>query len=203
LLYDSEDISSFANADIIPYKLREQTVYFESEAFRHMGALPHARNIGFITPSFYRKQTRTLDEMFATVPENLTTTYYLVPAEDRRLAFLSKFHGPAFMKIWTWLISALGYEKYKEHDFKGFSANMWIAPRPFVVKYVHVMKRAIYLCDNAPKEIHALLYSDPHYNGSIKDKCMEKFGIPHYPFHPFIMENIICFTTYLNDNGLF
>jgi len=43
--------------------------------------------------------------------------------------------------------------------------------------------------------IKELLYSDTHYNGSVKHKMLTKFGIPHYPFHPFILENLACFLT--------
>jgi hypothetical protein len=45
-----------------------------------------------------------------------------------------------------------------------------------------------------PENIKEMLYSDPNYNGSIKHLCMEKFGIPHYPFHPFILENLILYS---------
>jgi hypothetical protein len=77
---------------------------------------------------------------------------------------------------------------------------MWIANKQFVEKFLKTAKQAIYLCENAPENIKEMLYSDPNYNGSIKHLCMEKFGIPHYPFHPFILENLICLLSHIENN---
>ena len=123
-------------------------------------------------------------------------------AEDRRLEFLTKFHGENFLKIWHWLIKELGYSEYYDKDFKGFSANMWVANRKFTKRFIKIAKRAMKLCEDAPPEMKALLYRDPNYNGSIKRLCFEKFGIPHYPFHPFIIENLVCFLTHLQNKGV-
>ena len=202
LLYNNEDISKFSHPNVVPYKIHNQTVFFESEAFRSINDLPKANNIGFITPSFFRKQQRTLDDIFETTGDTLASTFPLVEAEENRLAFLSKIHGPNFLIIWKWLITELGYAEYVEMDFKGFSANMWIANRDFVQRFLVVIKRAIYICENAPDKMKTLLYSDSHYNGSIKHHCLEKFGVPHYPFHPFIMENLPCFLSHLDNHNL-
>jgi hypothetical protein len=198
LLYNDEDISAFRHSQVIPLKINAQNEYFESQAFREIGLLPDVENIGFITPSFFRKQKLTLDELLLKVGGGrLQKTIGLVEAEDNRLAFLTKFHGENFIKIWRWLISELGYKDHVNDDFKGFAANMWISNKEFVVNFIRVARRAMDLCDNAPPHIKELLYSDTHYNGSVKHKMLAKFGIPHYPFHPFILENLACFMAHL------
>jgi len=203
LLYNNEDISNFQYPNIVPYKIYNQTVFFESEAYRKMEDLPNVANIGFITPSFFRKQNRSFNEVFKEIgDEPLRQTLGLVEAQENRLAFLTKFHGENFIIIWKWLIVELGYPEYINIDFKGFSANMWVANRNFVLRFLVVVKRAIHICENAPDKMKKLLYSDSHYNGSIKHLCMEKFGVPHYPFHPFILENLPCFLSHLDRVGL-
>jgi len=203
LLYSNEDITNIKHPNIIPYKIHNQTVFFESEAYRNMDDLPNTPNIGFITPAFFRKQQRTLNDIFEIIGTKLLhQTFPLLEAETNRLAFLSKYHGENFIIIWKWLIVELGYPEYIDVDFKGFAANMWIANRNFVKRFLVVVKRAIYVCENAPDTIKKLLYSDSQYNGSIKHLCMEKFGVPHYPFHPFILENLPCFLSHLDRNGL-
>jgi hypothetical protein len=198
LLYNDEDISKFRHPQIIPLKINVQNEYFESQAFREIDKLVDVKNIGFITPAFFRKQELTLDELFLKIgSERLEKTVGLVKAEDNRLAFLTKFHGENFIKIWRWLIAELGYKNHVNDDFKGFSANMWISNREFVLNFIKVARQAMDLCDNAPADIKKLLYSDTHYNGSVKHKMMEKFGVPHYPFHPFILENLACFLAHL------
>jgi hypothetical protein len=198
LLYNDEDISAFTHRQVIPLQIKAQNEYFESQAFREIGVLPDVENIGFITPSFFRKQKLTLDELFLKVGNGpLHRTLGLVEAEDNRLAFLTKFHGENFITIWRWLISELGYKDHINTDFKGFAANTWVSNRAFVVNFIKVARRAMDLCDNAPPHIKELLYSDTHYNGSVKHKMQAKFGIPHYPFHPFILENLACFLAHL------
>jgi len=198
LLYNDEDISAFKHPQVIPLKIKTQNMYFESQAFREIGVLPDVKNIGFITPSFFRKQKLTLDELLLNIGEGrLQKTVGLVEAEFNRLAFLTKFHGENFIKIWRWLIVELGYKDHVNSDFKGFSANMWVSNREFVLNFIKVARRAMDLCDNAPADIKEMLYSDTHYNGSVKHKMMEKFGVPHYPFHPFILENLVCFLAHL------
>jgi hypothetical protein len=202
LLYNDEDISRFSHPQIIPLKIKTQNEFFESEAFREITTLPDVKNIGFITPAFFRKQKLTLDELFIKIGSNrLPHTIGLVEAEENRLAFLTKFHGENFIKIWRWLITELGYSAHINDDFKGFSANMWVSNREFVHNFIKVARKAMDLCENAPNHIKELLYSDTHYNGSIKHKCLEKFGVPHYPFHPFIIENLPCFLAHLDQKN--
>jgi hypothetical protein len=203
LLYNNEDITRFNHPDIIPYKLN-QTLYFESQAFDEIMHLPNVTNIGFITPSFFRKQKLSLEQVFEHCNKGLLqSTVFLLDSTSNRIEFATKYHGPAFKTIWTWLINELGYKKYSNDDFKGANSNMWVARREFVVKFLHEAKRAIFLCNNAPEHIKVLLFSDSRYDGQAKNQMMQKFGIPHYPFHPFILENLIAFYTYLDDIGKF
>jgi hypothetical protein len=204
LLYNDEDISQYQHPDVIPYKIVNQTVYFESQAFAEITNLPDATNIGFITPSFLKKQKLTIKQVFdKSNKAELKSTYFLVDGPDNRIQAMTKFHGPTFKKIWNWLLSELGYQEYVDADFFGGSSNMWIARREFVEKFLDKLKQAILICDNAPEEMRKLLYSDPRYEGNIKHLMFKKFGIPHYPYHPFIMENLIALFTYLDNINKF
>ncbi len=203
LLYNNEDISQFNHPDIIPYKMK-QTVYFESHAFDEITHLPHVTNIGFITPSFFKKQELSLEQLFEHCnKEHLKSTYFLLDGPGNRIESMTKFHGPPFKTIWTWLINELGYKEFSNADFRGGSSNMWVARKEFVEKFLYQVKRAVFLCNNAPEHIKVLLYSDPHYEGGAKNQMMQKFGLTHYPFHPFIFENLIAFFTYLDNINKF
>ena len=74
-------------------------------------------------------------------------------------------------------------------------ANMWLTRRDIAFDAIRFVRKGIELLESAPEHIRTLLYSNPNYGGQLTTEILlKKFGIPHYPYHPFLLERlIICF----------
>ena len=56
LFYYNEDITQFIHPQITPIKLSEtDKVYFEYRGFSQIKSVPDVDNIGFLSPSFFKK----------------------------------------------------------------------------------------------------------------------------------------------------
>ena len=203
LLYSREDISRFQHEDVIPLKL-DQGPYLESEAFRMLSYsdLPKCDAIGFITP-------KSFDNLLLSNNFELFMKYTL-QVEIKEITSVFDFdaytlehgvtsHGETFRQIWNYVSEKLSYKvDYAFKDVPVFFRNAWVGPRSQVIGFLYFAKEAIRIMDTAP-EIQDLLYSDPSYaEGKMsKADCIAKFGVPHYTYHPFIMEMIICLYKYM------
>jgi hypothetical protein len=167
--------------------------------------LPDVDNIGFVTPKFLRHvlQSQTISSYLKSLRVNVGVIRKLSNA-GVNLTQAVAFHGQTFQTLWDWLTSELGYPvgSYNYKQVQVFYHNAWVAKRSFVAEFLDFMKPAFTLCDNAPETFKIALFSNSHYNGALNTKkCREKFGTPHYPFHPFIFERLICFFTFLIQSG--
>jgi len=204
LLYSHEDISRFQHEDIIPLKLN-QGPYLESEAFPMLSYtdLPKCDAIGFITPkSFNNLLISNNFELFMkyTLQVEIKEITSFFNFDGHTLDHGVTSHGERFRKIWNYLSEKLTYKvDYAFREVPVFFRNAWVAPRSQVVGYLYFAKEAIRIMDNAEPEIRDLLYSDPYYaDGKIsKADCLDIFGVPHYTYHPFIMELLICLYKYM------
>lgn len=193
LLYNSEDITAYNHKDIIPFKLN-QTEYFESEAFRMLNEedLPDVENIGFITPSSKFKIPNFSIEKILQLQANPIT--FLWPQQEKCEEHAVKWHGDEFLIIWKYLLDchSISYDIINTYNIS-FS-NLWIAKKTFVIEYLKFAKKTINFLDNSKDEIKNILFSDSKYIGKLTSTGIlkKKFGYNHYPFHPFVMERIIC-----------
>ncbi len=207
LLYSYEDIRGLEHPDILPLKL-EQTPFFESEAFRMIRPedLPQVDNIGFLTPKPLRAVMNRMDlDIYLDFGRNPIKNIIKLYNPNVNLNQAVAWHGTVFGELWDWLTSSMGFPvgSYKYEDVSVFYKNAWIARREFVVEFLKFVKPAFEIVERAPEEWRGKWFSNAHYGGSLLGKgCMEKFGTPHYPFHPFIFERLICFFTYLWERGL-
>jgi hypothetical protein len=193
LLYNDEDISSYIHPDIIPLKLN-QTEYFESEAFRMLNEsdLPHVENIGFITPSSrFKIPNFSIDNILQLQP---TPIIFLWPQQVKCEEHAISYHGPNFLTIWKYLLNCHRISHKVINTYNVKFSNLWIAKRSFVIEYLQFAKKTINYLDNSNAEIKNILFSDSHYPGKLLNTGVleKKFNLSHYPFHPFVMERIIC-----------
>lgn len=203
LLYSYEDISELTHPNIIPLKLK-QSYYFESEAFRMLEKkdLPICDNIGFITPKGLRIALagRSLNEFMDSLNKKITEITPLINVHNT-LEQAAQVHGNNFRIIWDYLSEKIYKGKYTYNEIPIFIRNCWVAPYKTVVDYLDFAKKTFQLIADAPANIQQLLVSDSLYGDSLlREKCLAKFGFPHYPFHPFIFERLICFYKYILKN---
>jgi len=210
LLYRDEDISQFNHPHITPLKVEKASKYYESEIFNQIDIdnLPQTEKIGFITPSVFRKYGKRDLDLFVTQLQNLPNNR-IVPIAYNPNPCPSEAvyaHGQTFVDLWSWIIESLGYSSTTNDKFHVICCNMWIAPRDAFIDYVLLARKAMKNIDNAPQEIKDKFFSDSNYfkwGGKLTPKeCMEKFGVPHYPYHPFLLERLISFFKYIYENKL-
>jgi hypothetical protein len=193
LLYSDEDISYYIHPDIIPLKLN-QTEYFESEAFRMLNEsdLPDVENIGFITPSArFKIPNFSIKKILEINPKPIT---FLFPGSQKCEEHAIRFHGNGFLTIWKYLLDCHSISYDIINTYTGKFSNLWIAKRSFVIEYLNFAKKTIEYLDKSNTEIKNILFSDSKYIGKLLESGLlkKKFNLSHYPFHPFIMERIIC-----------
>jgi hypothetical protein len=200
LLYNNEKIDEYlSDPRIFPLKLEPQGKFFESEAFRmlNMSDIPSEIDyIGFTTPSFFRKSGKRLgDIVVPKSPFSITSCSNMIRSDKSYMHLAMEYHGDTFKTIWDWLISELGYNPVNIHYGSiHIYCNMWVLSRDTFNIFLPIAKKAVKLLDNAPPSIDKLLFMDSTYDGRLsKDKLIELCGVPYYPYHPFIMERLICF----------
>jgi hypothetical protein len=205
LLYSYEDISEIVHRNIIPLKV-DQTFYFESEAFRMLKEkdLPKSDNIGFITPKGLQLAMagRSLVEFMDSLDKKFTEITPLIDVGfTLEQAVIS--HGNNFRLLCDFLSEKLYGKKYDYSGLETFTRNCWVAPYATVVKYLQFAKKSFNIIKDAPESIQSLLVSDSRYGDAAgKKQCLKKFGFPHYPFHPFIFERLICLYKYILNNPI-
>ena len=203
LLFNNEDIEQYKHEHIIPLKL-DQTVYFESEVFRMLSNkdLPDSDNIGFMTVKGIQNILNYKNTNFSNFMQSLQINIQNITRLSNTESNLNRavnYHGKTYSVLWDYLSNELGVQhKYEYSKVITFFNNCWYAPKKIVCGYLLFAKKAFRIFDDCPEDIRNLLFSDSRYDGILKGEgCMKKFGIPHYPFHPFIFERLICLYKYL------
>ena len=207
LLHHNEDISEFEHPCITPLQVKKGCKYYESQIFNELDEIPDTEFLGFITPSVFKKYgKRDLNELVKQVqsikPDTIVPYAYnpnLCPGEA------AQWHSPLFVSLWSWLIEEMGYSRDTNDKYHVICCNMWFAPRHLFVKYIAFARKAMNIIENAPKHIQEAFFSDSGYRigKAGPQECLEKFGVPHYPFHPFIIERLISFFKYLEEQPSF
>jgi hypothetical protein len=161
--------------------------------------VPDADQVGFIVPSLFRKSRyKTLDKLFTI---NIHNGFYkLLPTNDICDAYFIKHHGENAYKLWLWMLEQLDL-KWTLNKYNVFYCNCWITNRETFIEFLTFVKKVILLFDNAPQHIKELLNTDPNYKGKlIGTGILEKrFGKPHYPWQPFILERVVCLFDYIKE----
>jgi hypothetical protein len=205
LLYSYENIDNLKHPNIIPLKLN-QTEYFESEAYRMLNEedLPDCDNIAFISPKALQINIRnqSLDNYLNSLNKNMNTIEPL-HLEGLQYNFNSSvyFHGENFLKIWTILCYKIGYTNYEFNNVKMFYRNSWIAKRETVIGFLKFIKPLFKIMEEPQLKI--LGFTDAKYQGASlsKEVLLSKFGVPHYPLHPFVFERLICLYKYMIERA--
>jgi len=181
---------------IHPVQLKPPSVYFESEIFRRIKEIPNTEYIGILTWRSERKIQRKLNELIFDL-NSLRKEYDLIalyPREDSKelLEYAYTSHGNNFKILWEWLLSELKIPI--EPITFTFYSNLWIMKRTFFVEYIDFVNKCMKILDTIPPELNKILWSNSNYSaGSLSsEQLMSRFNLPHYSFHPFIFERLIC-----------
>lgn len=115
---------------------------------------------------------------------------------DMNMIDRTNYYHPKFKVLWIKILTKLGYslEQILNNNIKGFYCNYWITTPKLMLEYIQFFKKVKNVINNY-QDIQDDLWSDSKFQSTTlltPEQCMQKFGIPHYPYHPFIYERIPC-----------
>lgn len=180
------------------------TVYLESVAYYHtlasrMPEWKHADYVGCIGWSAYDKMNSLdLDDVISQ-SQNADVVAFMYRG-DPLVATADTWH-PKFSNIWVPVLTSMGYAQNDivSTDIPSFYCNYWAARPSHMAAYIDFFKKFKIQLENVP-EIQSALWSDSTYKDRGTDiakldeeQCMTIWGVPYYPYHPFICERLPCF----------
>lgn len=183
------------------------TFYLESVAYfltlpRLYKEWEHADYVGTIAHSAITK--------LASIPAILTILRHATEKQTDVAAFMyrgdplvdtaEKWH-PGFRKLWLETLKHLGYaeDKILSPEIPSFYANYWAATPLMMCKYIDFFYHFKIALETL-KTVRDDVLEDASYSSRGTEiakipatKCMEIWGVPWYPFHPFLCERLPCF----------
>ena len=123
---------------------------------------------------------------------NVAAFYFI----DMNMIDRTNYYHPKFRTLWIKILSKLGYsiDQILNNNIKGFYCNYWITTPKLMLEYIEFFKNVKNVINNY-QDIQDDLWSDSKFQSTTlltPQQCMQKFGIPHYPYHPFIYERMPC-----------
>jgi len=118
----------------------------------------------------------------------------------------ANYYHPKFKSLWCKWLTALHVE---ENDIlnptvPAFFSNYWITTPTLMLKYIEYFKIAKTVLDKSP-EVQAEVWEDSTYDHVTlsKEKCMQIYGKPYFPYHVFLYERLPCFFFWKNNASIF
>lgn len=129
-------------------------------------------------------------------------TFYAPIEYRKKLLFQAMYCHPLFENIWTSLLALNGFRisTILSEDIDVFFCNYWVATPKWMKKYMEfqcIMKKTIE--DNLG--LQQLMMLDSQYYS--KPHSLDLFGVPYYPYHPFVFERLICFFAYIHKLNIY
>lgn len=171
---------------MIPYRLNS-TKYFESEFFMNVDVDLSAEYVGMVTYSVTDKSKIFKTNLIRILENSTEDLIAFHPFPGERIDDVDKRH-PNFMNIWKRLTEKLAVGSYECCD-PMFFCNYWVAKPHVVIEYQKFLKKAVEILESDPE-----VYDNAHYKeGKLsKERLVEICGKPHYTYHPFVLERLIC-----------
>jgi len=196
LFYYNEDIRAFRHPNITPVRLNEEnTVFFESRGFLQIdtNSIPATDNIGFLTPSMFRKsRVRSINDLFKIpIAENTIVGFYNLINNTLQRAKL--FHSPTFIYLWNNILRKMNYEAFENREFRSSFSNLWVTKRAIAIDYIHFIRSVINtIKDMTGKEKTIMCSKIDYTSGRLSSEVLkQRTGYPHYTYHAFLCERMI------------
>lgn len=177
----------------------KSTIYFESnfilELKQRANEWKNLDFIGIMTYGFKQKYCNYDIQHIANLHSDCDVitlnNYPMLP-----LVKHGEFCHPNFVKIWTNLLSLLGYNDTQilNQSIPVFINNYWLAKPAVLIEYILFFEKVINIFETNTT-IKEWLYEDAKYvTGTVPlDKLIEISGKPYYTHHAFVLERLPCF----------
>jgi hypothetical protein len=198
LFYFDEDITEYIHPNITPIQLNTQhQQYFESRGFLQLDieTIPNTDNIGFLTPSFFRKSKISSLDTITNIQIDTHTIvgFFLEHYGNTCLKHAEKSHTIIFLLLWNYMLCRLDLHSLVDSDFFCTYSNLWVTKREIAIDYIKCIRHIIKVLSEFPDEWASRLNGSCKYQGKLLNtqKLKDQTGFFHYTYHPFICERII------------
>ncbi len=212
------DESQRAGLDYIPYRNDDCTVYFESAVMRRLvetGAHRTSDYFGVVSYQLRQKIEGTREswrhnEGIANVSardftpeaferelrrETPDAMSFVRHAPHDPVTLADRFH-PGFSRHFQRILAMIGYQWQPAAFAHVFYFNYFVARAEVYERYVReLLAPAMDLMDRMPE-----LMQDSRYPFPLPEPLRARFGIPYYPYHPFLCERL--FSYFAQVHGL-
>jgi hypothetical protein len=187
--------SRWARVCWIPTTYLLESVMYHRTLAERQREWEHADFVGTVSHRAHEKIPDILermDEIFGAATETRRNFVALFHKPDDLLVAAEANH-PGFTRVWDALGTLVPGLATQDRLFS-FYGNYW-ACTPTVMRaymqYFKIIKDALETIDDAWKDSGYLTETNQHLHQS-RENCMRSFGVPYYPFHPFIAERVPC-----------
>jgi hypothetical protein len=163
--------------------------------------IPNVDNIGFLTPSFFRKSgIQSISEICnIAVHDREIVGFYLTDIDSICLKKAEMNHGPNFVSLWNHLLVEMGFQTCIGKDFVCTYSNMWVCKRSMAIEFILFMRNVIKTMLSFSGKMSEILHSNSGYVGNATNMLEQKAGFRHYTYHAFLCERIIGLFAHRND----
>lgn len=165
----------------VSYKLRDKLGYMKD----NWKSIPNIANHSTteFTPDLF------LQELIKHKPDAMSFQRH-IPHDPIMVA--DCFH-PGFKKHFEYIMKQIGFDWQPTHLGNVFYCNYFVAKSEIYQDYVKTMLiPAMEVMKNMPE-----LWNDSRYPHALPKHLADKFGITHYPYHPFICERMFSWYAHL------
>jgi hypothetical protein len=182
-LIENNSHHGFNYFGVVSWKLREK-ILITKTSWRNHRNIANLSNNQF-TPSDFERH------LFSVKPDVMSFQRH--PGHDT-VSFADTFH-PGFSKYFREIMEKIGYH-WKPTSFNDvFYCNYFVAKSPWYERYVtEMLAPAMEVMKQMPE-----LMKNSRYPHSLPDDLQKKFGITHYPYHPFLCERMFSYYAHIHN----
>lgn len=204
IYHDTQSYKQIAKYKKYPYvKLIhiETTKYFEAVIFKYLAANTNEwfskKYIALLTYAFETKMHMTLDKLYKKLIASLNNDYDLVSLHHhspKHYILNNTLHGN-LRPIFNYVLPMFDFKSPINYDIPAFYCNYWVAKSIWMKKYIKFALAFMdKLNDTNDIQLQTLLNENSNYaraGGKLTaPQLMKLFGVPHYTYHPFVMERL-------------
>ena len=179
----------------------DSTPYLESEVYNsHLLSLQRewldADYVGTLAWRAHDKTEINMEKIKGVLQDAQPDVFAFLLGTMQMLSQATTFH-PNFGHNWLQLLSRMCYDERDcmHPDIPFFACNYWLARPRWMRAYISFFQNAKMIIDNPRLPLHLEMWKDAKYSTSLMSpsRCLEVFGVPYFPFHPFVCERLPCF----------
>ena len=201
----------WARVIFIPTTYYLESVMYISILPRRKEEWEHADFVGCIAWSAHTKQPNVINahRICDTAEQNGDTVVVFMYRGDPLVDTAEKWH-PGFKELWIKCLKTFGWldEIILNPRIPSFYCNYWACTPELMEKYCGFALKMVHRIESND-DVSQLIWKDSSYLQRGTDiaklnesQCMHIWGVPYYPFHPFLFERLPCIWLALFSKGI-